>query len=156
MMHCTKRSSHPVDLPVVDIAEDPRLFAILDEGCNSTCHTKSWAAKARNVLQGYGKELGPVIGSGKYSKGLGGATSMGKRDVPWGIKLKGSYIEGNIMSNELNLQEHYMLLSLHAQSSLGFVKDTANATCYLREFDDTCQLYQVKGSGLRAICLSDF
>ena len=130
LMHCTKRSNHPVHLPVVDIAEDPRLFAILDEGCNSTCHTKSWAAKARNVLQGYGKELGPCRGSEKYYKGLGGAKSMGKRNVPWGIRLTGSYIEGNIMSNELNRPEHYMLLSLHAQVSLGFVKETATGTCF--------------------------
>lgn len=34
------------DLPEVDMKTDHRILAILDEGCNSTCHTSVWAAKA--------------------------------------------------------------------------------------------------------------
>eukprot|EP00972_Heterocapsa_arctica_P080835 11913532-Heterocapsa_arctica.AAC.1 len=49
-----------------------------------------------------------------------------------------------------------MLLSLHAKSTLGLVKGTATGKCYLKEHDDYCQLYEVEGSGLRAICVSDF
>ncbi len=49
-----------------------------------------------------------------------------------------------------------MLLSLHAQATLGFVKDAAVGTCYLKHYDDSCQMYEVRGSGLRAICPSDF
>eukprot|EP00972_Heterocapsa_arctica_P021195 3119661-Heterocapsa_arctica.AAC.1 len=61
------------------------------------------------------------------------------------------------MSNELDKgDDNYVLLSLHAQSTLGFVKDTVTGKCYLKEYDDYCQLYEVGGSGLRAICVSDF
>ena len=35
-----------------------------------------------------------------------------------------SYIEGSITSNEIGKDDDYMLLSLHAQSTLGFIKDT--------------------------------
>ena len=49
-----------------------------------------------------------------------------------------------------------MLLSLHAQATLGFVKDPAVGTCYLKHYDDYCQLYEVRGSWRRAICISDF
>ena len=42
-----------------------------------------------------------------------------------------------------------MLLSLQAQGTLGIVKDTAAEMSY-------CQLYEVRGSGLRAIFINDF
>ncbi len=49
-----------------------------------------------------------------------------------------------------------MLLSLHAQATLGFVKDAAAGACYRKHYDDYCQLYEVRGSGLGVICISDF
>eukprot|EP00972_Heterocapsa_arctica_P101124 14905477-Heterocapsa_arctica.AAC.1 len=61
------------------------------------------------------------------------------------------------MSNELDKgDDNYVLLSLHAQCTLGFVKDMVTGKCYLKEYDDYCQLYESEGSGLRAICVSDF
>ena len=32
------------DLPVVDIFNDPHIYACLDEGCNSNCHGDEWVA----------------------------------------------------------------------------------------------------------------
>ena len=58
-----------------------------------------------------------------------------------------------------------MLISLHAQSTLGFVKDVQAGTCMMRyltgekpsDFEMVeVTLYNLKGSGLRAICISDF
>eukprot|EP00972_Heterocapsa_arctica_P113433 16437090-Heterocapsa_arctica.AAC.1 len=61
------------------------------------------------------------------------------------------------MSNELDKgDDNYMLHSLRAQSTFGFVKDTVTGKFYLMEYDDYCQLYEAEGSGLRAICVSDF
>ena len=68
----------------------------------------------------------------------------------------GSYVEGDIKSNELDKSDDsYMLLSLQAQATLGLVKDTQDGTCYLKEYKDYEQLYEAAGSGLRAICISD-
>eukprot|EP00972_Heterocapsa_arctica_P005019 744462-Heterocapsa_arctica.AAC.1 len=61
------------------------------------------------------------------------------------------------MSNELDKGDgNYMLLSLRAQCTLGFVKDAVTGKCYLKEYDDYSQLYEVEGSGLKAICVIDF
>ena len=49
-----------------------------------------------------------------------------------------------------------MLLSLPAQSTLGIVKDVEAGLCYFKHEKDTAPLYAVKGSGLRALCISDF
>ena len=38
------------DLPVVDILEDPGIWACLDEGCNSNCHGKIWRENAEMKL----------------------------------------------------------------------------------------------------------
>ena len=43
----------------VDIARSSHVFAVLDEGCNSTCHSKAWAvdAEARLARLGYSMPL---------------------------------------------------------------------------------------------------
>ena len=58
-----------------------------------------------------------------------------------------------------------LLISLHAQSTLGFIKDVQAGTCEMRhvtgrgpkDFEKIpIKLYNLKGSGLRAICISEF
>ena len=63
------------------------------------------------------------------------------------------FLEGMIMSHEIEnpTKGLYMLLSLHAQGTLGFVKDVASGTVYLKHQDADVQLYAVEGSGLRAV-----
>ena len=34
----------------VDLSRDERIFALLDEGCNRTCHTPAWSRHAEKVL----------------------------------------------------------------------------------------------------------
>ena len=62
------------------------------------------------------------------------------------------------MSHEIENPSNdlYMLLSLHAQATLGFVKDVAAGTVYLKRQDAYVQLYAVEGCDLRAVCISDF
>ena len=77
--------------------------------------------------------------------------------MQWVIKLDGSgHLNGEIKSNELDEQECYMILSLHAQAMLVFAKDAAAGNWCLKHYDDYCQLCEVRGPGLRAICISDF
>ena len=38
----------PAGLEVVDIMEDSRVFMVLDEGCNRTCHGEAWVGNARS------------------------------------------------------------------------------------------------------------
>ena len=150
MMHTVSRPVASAKLPIVDFKTDDRLFAVLDEGCNSTCHTKDFIKKAIPILHQYGREVGELTGDVKRYKGVGAATTVGSRIIPWGVALfNGSYIVGEIKSNELDKSgDLYMLLSLRAQGTLGIVKDVQTGTCYLKEYKDYCQLYEVAGSGL--------
>ena len=63
-----------------------RCFAILDEGCNSTCHTTAWATKMKHVLEQFGpkiaEQMGDVVGPGKNYTGIGKVKSLGKRVIP--------------------------------------------------------------------------
>ena len=72
--------------------------------------------------------------------------------------------QGSIRSHEME-GDTPLLISLHAQSTLGFIKDVSAGTCEMRHVtgrgpDDferiPIKLYNLKGSGLRAICISDF
>ncbi len=42
-------------LPMVDLDTDERVFAILDEGCSSTCHARTSAARAQKHLKTFGQ-----------------------------------------------------------------------------------------------------
>eukprot|EP00972_Heterocapsa_arctica_P096537 14243124-Heterocapsa_arctica.AAC.1 len=139
-----KATAEPAKLPMINIQKESRLFAIFDEGCNCTCHTRAWAEKAEIVLEQKDKEYSELTGVTRNYKGLGSARSLGRRKIPWGVKLlSGKHFEGDVMSNELDTgDDKYMLLSLHAQCTLGFVKDTVTGKCYLKEYDDYCQLYE--------------
>ena len=57
--------------------------------------------------------------------------------------------------NELEKSQTPFLLSLAAQATLGLQKDVRTGSCYLKDYDDYVQLYEVEGSGLRAICISE-
>ena len=69
-------------LPVIDLATAKELYAILDDGCNSTCHTEKYAEKAQSILAQFGKKMTPLEGDGVGYKGLGKAHSKGTRNIP--------------------------------------------------------------------------
>ena len=157
------RGMMPAGLPLVNIPKEQyRIYAILDEGCNSSCHTSDWADHAGGVYYKMGLMIGDLYGPVKSYAGIGSAKTRGKRKIPIAIELlqpknpRDRVVQGEVSSNELNVPGFYMLLSLHAQGTLGMVKDVAAGTCFMKDQQACCQLYEVKGSKLRAICINDF
>ena len=59
--------THPAldPLPIVDIYESPGVYAVLDEGCNSTVHGTEWVSNAARKLSslGYGTRLSELLES---------------------------------------------------------------------------------------------
>ena len=49
-----------------------------------------------------------------------------------------------------------MPLSIKAQATLGLVKDTRAGTCFLKDYGQYAPLYEVIGSDLRCVCISDW
>ena len=61
------------------------------------------------------------------------------------------------MSNELSIgTERIMLLSIKAQATLGLVKNTRAGTCFLKDYRQFAPLFEVVGSDLRCVCISDW
>ena len=46
-----EREIAPPDVEIVNTDNDPRIFALLDDGCNKTCHSKDWRLKADTKLK---------------------------------------------------------------------------------------------------------
>ena len=92
----------PSELPSIDLEKEERVFAVLDEGCNSTCHTTAWYKHAKKIMKKNGKPISDLSGPEKKFRGVGKTTSKCKRVVPWGITpCEGLYIEGQIKSGEI-------------------------------------------------------
>ena len=62
----------------IDLKTDPRVFAVLDDGCNRTCHTPAFIDHMRAVLESEGKELSPLVGEAKHYTGIGGCRATGR------------------------------------------------------------------------------
>ena len=144
-------------LPRVDIWSDPRVFATLDEACNSTCHSEEWWNANKHKFDELGLKYSKLTGPSREYEGLGANRTLGRREVPFSLKLlaAGDLVTGGLKSNELTKGRTPLLLSLAAQATLGLQKDVRAGSCYLKDYDDYVQLYEVKGSGLRAICISE-
>ena len=50
----------------INLKTDPRVFAVLDDGFNRTCHTPAFIDHMRAVLESEGKELSPLVGEAKH------------------------------------------------------------------------------------------
>ena len=112
----------------IDLKTDPRVFAVLDDGCIRTCHTPVFIDHMRAVLESEGKEL--------HYTGIGGCRATGRRSIPFGLALPDcSSVRAVLMSNDLSIgTERIMLLSIKAQATLGLVKDTRADTCFLKDY----------------------
>ena len=142
----------------IDLKTDPRVFAVLDDGCNRTCHTQAFIDHIRAVLESEGKELSPLVGEARHYTGIGGCRATGRRRIPFGLALPdGSSVRAELKSNELCIgKQRIMLLSIKAQATLGLVKDTRAGTCFLKDYGQYAPLYEVVGSDLRCVCISDW
>ena len=123
-------SHYPQDLvymnfETVDVAKSPHVFAVLDEGCNSTCHSKSWAvdAEARLARLGYHMPLKDDGCKSFAGLGSGNTKTEGVRSIPFSLLLPDGNMNGELDSHQLSTGNSPLLLSLHAQTKLGLVKD---------------------------------
>ena len=140
-----KRPVRPLPQPSVtmtriDLKTDPRVFAVLDDGCNRTCHTPAFIDHMRAVLESEGKELSPLVGEARHYKGIGGCRATRSRSIPFGLALPdGSSVRAELKSNELGIgTERIMLLSIKAQATLGLVKNSRAGTCFLKGLWSVC------------------
>ena len=81
----------------------------------------------------------------------------GRRRIPWETLLSnGERIGGSFTSNEMQDSPNLLLLlSFGAQATLGLQKDTRSGECYIPDMGAYVKLYEVVGSELRAICISE-
>ena len=80
----------------------------------------------------------------------------GKREVPFCIDFGSGLVgEGSLFSNEVaNIEYSFMLLSIAAQATLGFIKITRNRMVYMQEYGRWARLYYTTNQ-LWCICISD-
>ena len=99
---------HMVDtLPVVDMwsPEEDHIWGALDEGCNSTCHSKAWGELAEDRLRAFDLTFPWIDGSTKSFAGLGASTkTLGKRNLPFCIQVGEDSLAGAMESHEVDTE----------------------------------------------------
>ena len=122
----------------VDIMEDGSVWATLDEGCNTTCHSRQWRENAESKFLNYGFVV-ERYDSKKQYHGVGDKPVETKHCYmfPFNICLgpKQRSLAGVLSSQELTHEGFVpLLLSLPNQCTMGLVKDMRNGTCVLSEW----------------------
>ena len=100
-------------LPVVDMLspEEDHIWGALDEGCNSTCHSKAWGELAEDRLRVFGLTFPWIDGSTKSFAGLGSSTkTLGKRNLPFCIQVGEDSLAGAMESYEIDTSAFNPLL----------------------------------------------
>ena len=122
---------HDVALAGCDVSHH-HIWGALDEGCNSTCHSK-----AEDRLRYFGLTFPWIDGSTKSFAGLGSSTkTLGKRNLPFCIQVGEDSLAGAMESHEVDTEAfNPLLVSLFAQAKLGLIKDMAHCKCYIGDLD---------------------
>ena len=109
-----------MNFETVDIARSSHVFAVLDEGCNSTCHSKAWAvdAEARLARLGYSMPLKDDSCKSFAGLGSGNTKTEGVRSIPFSLLLPDGNMNGELDSYQLSTGNSPLLLSLHAQTKI--------------------------------------
>eukprot|EP00435_Cladocopium_sp_Y103_P034365 s1785_g8.t2 len=128
----------------------PGVWDILDEGCNTTCHSKIWReCRSKTPGQGFVVER---FDSGREHHGVGKALIMTKRCYRFPFNMHCGAMRhslaGVLDSQELGHDGFVPLLS-----TLGLVKKMrdATATCYLTDYDASIELCKCEQNGLQCI-----
>ena len=82
-----------MNFETVDIARSSHIFAVLDEGCNSTCHSKAWAIDTEARLARLGYSMPLKDDNYKNFAGLGGV-----RSNPFSLLLPDGNMNGEMDS----------------------------------------------------------
>ena len=150
------------DLPVVDVLRDDHVWAVLDEGCNSTICGQVWLKNASEKFHSIGFKVHESDdGDAKTFRGLSGEIKTnGKHRLPFIITTdahgKDRFLSGVMETYSVGGTGDMtpLLLSKHAQAALGLVKDMQNNRCSIGLNGPSVDLACAKGSGLTCICLS--
>ena len=123
-----------LNLPTVDVMDpdDPRVYAALDEGCNTTCHSSAWGEMATKKLEARGysfqwkedADAPTFIGLGSKS------TTKGRRSMPFALQAQDGEesIYGHLEPYEASADGTPLLISLYCQVALGMIKDLTRRT----------------------------
>ena len=118
------------DFPIGDGTDpdDPHVYAALDEGCSSTCHSVKWGSLCNDKLARCGLQFKWTNTENTPSfVGIGNRTkTRGQRAMPFKFGLlarDGNVVKGDIESFEIDNGGVPMLFSLYAQRILGMIKD---------------------------------
>ena len=102
-----------VDLEVIDPMKHEGVWAIPDDGCNSTTHGGKWGQDANKKFRKKGVELKLVAEKGTSFSGIGKARAKGQYKLPLCVKLRetGFVPLGTVVSWEVPGESFPMLLS---------------------------------------------
>ena len=143
-------------LPVVDMwsPEEDHIWGALDEGCNSTCHSKAWGELAEDRLRAFDLTFPWIDSTTKSFAGLGSSTkTLGKRNLPFCIQVGEDSLAGAMESHEVDTEAfNPLLVSLFAQAKLGLIKDMAQSRCYIGDLE--VPMARCTHTGLLLLCLS--
>ena len=126
------------NLKMVDLwsPSEPHIWGALDEGCNSTCHSRAWGDLVEWKLKSFGLGFLWVDSEAKYFTGLGSTTgTLGRRKLPFCLSLDKGHdtLAGVMESHEVDAAaRNPLLISLFAQSTLGLVKDMSTCICTIQ------------------------
>eukprot|EP00435_Cladocopium_sp_Y103_P028489 s298_g7.t1 len=96
------------------------LIAILDSGCNKTCHGERWLRRYMDTVEQHHYPLEPDHGGG--FRGIGGAiNTKGTRSLDVCFEIADGMAVGEIDSIELEDSDAPLLLSISDQRKLGLV-----------------------------------
>ena len=135
--------------------DDPDVYAVLDEGCNASCHSRKWAVMAESKLARKGYTMLLDKSATKTFTGLGpnGTSTEGLQSFPFSLQfLDGDVLNGVMESHQSTTGDTPLLLSLHAQTHLGLVKNLANGTCTIQ--GQELPLFRCRSTGLLMINLT--
>ncbi len=95
------------------------LVAILDLGCNKTCHGSRWFLKYVKAIEGKEEDYPLQVREGQGFVGIGGKSEVnGNRHMSVGFELRGGGIAvGTLVSTELKDSDAPLLLSMLIRGS---------------------------------------
>ena len=119
------------------------MLAILDTGCNNTCHGSGWMTRFQEMM---GKQLPEEPADGRFN-GVGGKVEVAcRRTIPMSMEtVDMDQVPGTISSIELKDSDAPLLLSIWAQKALGLVIDVEANTAYSKKLDLELKLINYKG-----------
>jgi len=119
------------------------IVAVLDTGCNNSCHGDRWMSRFQNMV---GTDIKTEAADGRF-RGVGGRVEVTcKRTIPINMMTTDKQVTpGMITSIELQDSDAPLLISSKAQKKLGLILDMSNMTAYSKVLDKELALEDYNG-----------